>query len=339
MNMRGIVPKTPGAADQLVMQEFPVPRPLNDELLVRVKATALNRADILQRQGRYDPPKGTTPILGLEMAGVVEAVGPDCSGWHTGDRVCALLNGGGYAEYVTIPAKMAIPVPEKLSFEEAAAIPEVFLTAYQALFWLGGLRREQRVLVHAGASGVGTAAIQLIKGAGAIPIATARSTKKIDYCLKVGAKVSINASDGKFADDVLEATAGEGVDLILDCIGASYWDQNLTALAQDGKMVMIAMMGGLNVEQLNLGMLLRKRLQIVGTTLRSRDREYKIRLTRDFVKKILPGFLDGTYRPVVDTIFSWEEAAEAHRHMEANLNMGKIILSMERVIVQQGGGA
>ncbi len=326
--MKAILVKKPGGAEQLMMGEYPLPRATEDELLVRIKTTALNRADILQRQGKYPPPPGASPLLGLEMAGVVEKVGAQCSGWKVGDRVCALLPGGGYAQYCAVPAKMAIPIPENLSYEEAAAIPEVFLTAYQTLYWLGDVKQGQQVLIHAGASGVGTAAIQLVKYAGAIPIVTAGSAKKLDFCLQLGAKVAINYKDGEFATHVNKATEKKGVQLILDCVGAAFWEQNIACLAFDGKMILIAAMGGSVVEKVSLRKILLKRLQIIGSTLRARSLEYKIRLTQAFVQEILPGFEDGSLRPVIDSVFNWREVAKAHQHMEANLNMGKIILKI-----------
>jgi putative PIG3 family NAD(P)H quinone oxidoreductase len=327
--MKAIIAKEPGSADVLVMVEYPTPEPAQNELLVRVKATALNRADILQRMGKYPPPKGVTPVLGLEMSGVVEKVGSNVSGWKPGDRVCALLPGGGYAEYVTIPAQMAIPIPDNLTFEEAAAIPEAFLTAFQALYWLGNLREGQNVLIHAGASGVGTAAIQLVRGAGATAIITAGSAKKLDFCTKLGAKVAINYKAGDFLPDVLEATDNRGVDIILDFIGANYWHQNLSALAIDGRMILLATMSGGLVNETDLRKILVKRLQIIGTTLRSRDPEYKQKLTNDFVRNILPGFEDGTYRAVIDTVLPWRQVKQAHRMMEENKNIGKIVLKVE----------
>ncbi len=327
--MRAILAKEPGGADQLVMVEAPLPSPRSDELLVRVKATALNRADILQREGRYPPPKGASAILGLEMAGIVESIGAGCSGWREGDRVCALLAGGGYAEFVTIPAKLAIPIPRSLTFEQAAAVPEVFLTAYQALFWLGKLQPDHTVLVHAGASGVGTAAIQLIREAGANAIVTAGSAKKLDFCSGLGAKVAINYKAGDFAPDVLEATGDRGVDIILDFIGAAYWTQNLSCLATDGRLVILALMSGAKIDEINLLTILRKRLHIIGTTLRSRDIAYKARLTSEFVKNILPGFEEGKYEPIIDSVFSWRQVKKAHRRMEQNLNIGKIIMQVD----------
>jgi putative PIG3 family NAD(P)H quinone oxidoreductase len=327
--MKVILVKEPGGVDQLTPGEYPAPSYHNDELLVRVKATALNRADILQREGKYPPPKGASPILGLEIAGVVEEVGANCSGWFRGDRVCALLAGGGYAEYTAIPAKMAIPIPDNLSFEEAAAIPETFLTAYQALYWLGNLQSDQHVLIHAGASGVGTAAIQLVKDAGSIPLITAGSAKKLDFCLRLGAKIAINYRDGLFASHILEATNERGVNIILDPVGAAYWEQNLQSLAIDGRLILLATMGGATVNQADLRQVLRKRLQIIGTTLRGRNKDYKIKLTKDFVKNIMPGFADGRLKAIIDSTFSWEEVAEAHNRMESNQNLGKIVLLVD----------
>lgn len=327
--MKAILVKEYGGADQLAIGEFPTPQPNDDELLVKVKASALNRADIMQREGKYPPPRGASPILGLEMAGEVEAVGKNCTGWHPGDRVCALLPGGGYAQYTVIPAKMGIPIPDNLSFEEAAAIPEVFLTAYQALFWLGELKAGQHILVHAGASGVGSAAVQLAREAGAKVIITAGSAKKLDFCMQLGARVAINYHDGEFASTVLEETKKQGVNLIVDCVGASYWEQNLGCLAVDGRLVLLATMGGIKVDHINLLTILLKRLHIIGSILRSRSKEYKIDLTAEFVRNILPGFSDGRYTPVVDSVFAWEEAEEAHQRMESNLNMGKIVLKID----------
>ncbi len=324
--MKAVLIKEYGGTDQLTIGEYPTPAPTRDELLVKVKATALNRADILQREGKYPPPEGASPILGLEMAGVVEEVGKDSSGWRRGDRVCALLPGGGYAQYVTIPARMAIPIPGNLSFEEAAAVPEVFLTAYQALVWLGQIKADHHVLIHAGASGVGTAAIQLGRAYHAIPIITAGSAKKIDFCLQLGAKIAINYQDGEFASHVLEATHNQGVNVIVDYIGAPLWEQNIASAAIDGKIIFLAAMGGAKIPKFSLGPILRKRLRIIGTTLRSRSQEYKIRLTSDFVKDVLPLFANGQIKPIIDKVFPWQQVAEAHQRMERRENIGKIVL-------------
>ncbi|WP_027094219.1 NAD(P)H-quinone oxidoreductase [Cohnella thermotolerans] len=293
------------------------------DVLVRVKATALNRADLLQRRGLYPPPPGASPILGLEMAGVVEeGSGP----WKPGDRVMALLPGGGYAERVRIPAGMAMRIPDALSFEEAAAIPEVFLTAYLNLFRLGGLKSGQTALIHAGASGVGTAAIQLAREAGVRTIVTAGSQAKRDACLALGAGEAIDYKAGPFAPRVREATGGRGVDLILDFVGAPYWEQNLASLAIDGKLIIVGTMGGAKVPELDLGHLLARRLQIIGTALRTQPKERKEELTADFAAFALPRFASGKLKPIVDSVWDWNEVEAAHARMESNANIGKIVL-------------
>jgi tumor protein p53-inducible protein 3 len=313
---------------RLYIGDVPDLRPGADELLVDVKATALNRADLLQKRGLYPPPPGASEIIGLEMAGVVKEVGSNVAGWKPGDRVCALLPGGGYAQQVTIPAGMAIPIPDNLSFEEAAAIPEVFLTAYLNLFVLGQLQPGQTVLIHAGASGVGTAAIQLVREAGATSIVTAGSAEKLDACLTLGANNAINYKEGPFATAVKELTGGKGVNIILDFIGASYFEQNIKSLAMDGKLIIIGTMGGAKAESFNLGLLLFRRLQVIGTALRSQPVEKKIELTQSFMDFALPRFKDERLVPVIDSIYEWDEVNEAHERMEKNLNTGKIILKV-----------
>ncbi|WP_027417018.1 NAD(P)H-quinone oxidoreductase [Aneurinibacillus terranovensis] len=314
------------ATKTLYIGEAEIPAPGEDELLVDVRATALNRADLLQKRGLYPPPAGASSIIGLEMAGMVAAVGNKVQGWKKGDRICALLPGGGYAERVTIPAQMAIPIPENLSFEEAAAIPEVFLTAYLNLFVLGGLKPEHTVLIHAGASGVGTAAIQLVREAGARSIVTAGSEEKRKKCLELGADITIDYKEGPFAPKVKEATNGTGVNIILDFIGASYWEQNISSLATDGRLIIIGTMGGAKAESINLGLLLSRRLQVIGTALRTRSVEDKIKLTKEFSEFALPRFADGRLKPVIDSVFDWEHVNDAHAYMEQNKNIGKIVL-------------
>jgi putative PIG3 family NAD(P)H quinone oxidoreductase len=260
------------------------------------------------------------------MAGEVIGAGSDCEGWQVGDRVFGLLPGGGYAEKAVIPAKMAMRIPDKFSYEEAAAIPEVFLTAYLNLFMLGGLQQGMHVLVHAGASGVGTAAIQLIREAGATSIATAGSPEKLNTCLELGAAHAFNYKEGPFAPRVNEVTGGRGVDIIMDFIGAGYWEQNLSCLALDGKLLIIGTMGGAKVSGINLSDLLRKRQHVIGTALRSRSVATKIELTTKFSQFAMPRFAGGQLKPVIDTVFDWQEAAKAHRYMEENRNIGKIVL-------------
>jgi len=316
-----------GGVEVLYLGEHPDPAMRDDELLVRVKATALNRADLLQRRGKHPPPEGVPEILGLEMAGEVIEVGNSCDKeWKAGDRVCALLPGGGYAERVSIPAGLAMRIPGNLSFEEAAAIPEVFLTAYQNLFNVARLAPGETVLIHAGGSGVGTAAIQLAREAGAATLVTAGSPEKIDRCLALGARAGWNYREGPFAPWIADQTGGKGVDIVLDFVGAAYFEQNLQSLAVDGRMVVVGTMGGAEVEKFSLRTLMSKRLQITGAGLRSMDTARKIRLTGHFAGFALPRFADGRLVPIVDSVFDWREAAQAHERMESNANVGKIVL-------------
>jgi NADPH:quinone reductase-like Zn-dependent oxidoreductase len=260
------------------------------------------------------------------MAGEVAEVGTGCPGWKPGDRVCALLPGAGYAELVAIPSGLAMRIPENLSFEQAAAIPEVFLTAYQNLFNVAHLAPGQTVLVHAGASGVGTAAIQLIRESGGSSLVTAGSTEKIARCVALGARAGWNYKDGPFAPWVAEQTGGRGVDILLDFVGAPYFEQNLEALAVDGTMVVIGTLGGADVGKFSLRTLMSKRLQISGAGLRSMDTARKIRLTGHFASFALPRFADGRLAPIVDSVFDWHEVGDAHLRMESNANVGKIVL-------------
>ena len=313
---------------RLFAGEWDDPRLGADELLVAVKATAVNRADLLQKRGLYPNPPGTSPIIGLEMSGVVDQVGEGATGWKTGDRVFSLLPGGGYAEKATIPADLAIPIPAEMSFEEAAAIPEVFLTAYLNLFMLGDLQPGQTVLIHAGASGVGTAAIQLARAIGANIIITAGSAEKVNACLALGADTGIDYKSEAFEKKVLEATNGYGVDLILDFVGASYFEQNIASLATGGTLIFIGTMGGNKINELNIMQLMRKRLKLIGSTLRSQTVAQKIELTKRFVQFAMPLFENGTLRPIIDSVYDIQQINEAHERMENNLNTGKLVVRM-----------
>jgi len=304
----------------------PVPR--DHELLVRVKATAVNRADLLQRYGKYPPPPGASPIIGLEMAGVVEKVGSGIIDWQIGDRVCALLPGGGYAEKAVIPAEMAIPIPDNLSYEEAAAVPEVFLTAYLNLFMLGHMKAGEFVLIHAGASGVGTAAIQLVREAGAIPIATAGSDTKLQACRTLGAQHVVNYRGESIASRVQEYTAGRGVSLILDPVGASYWEANTEGIAVDGRWVIIGGLGGQVIDRFNFQVFMQKRIQLIFSTLRSRSEEDKIELTKQFLAFAQERLATGALQPIIDKVYDWSDVMEAHEHMKQNRNIGKIVLTV-----------
>jgi tumor protein p53-inducible protein 3 len=324
--VKAVLLRGTGGVEVLHIGEHPGPVMKEDELLARVKATSLNRADLLQRRGKHPPPEGVPNILGLEMAGEVVDVGAACEGWAPGERVCALLPGAGYAELVAIPAGLAMRIPENLSFEQAAAIPEVFLTAYQNLFNVARLRSGETVLIHAGGSGVGTAAVQLVREAGGFSLVTAGSTEKIARCAALGAIAGWNYKDGPFAPWVAEQTGGRGVDIILDFVGAPYFEQNLQVLAVDGRMVVIGTLGGADIGKFSLRTLMSKRLQLSGAGLRSMDTARKIALTRAFSEFALPRFADGRLEPIVDSVFDWHNVGDAHLRMESNANIGKIVL-------------
>jgi len=326
--MKAVIVTSPGGAANLRIKETENPTPKPDEILVKVAATALNRADILQREGKYPPPKGASPVLGLEMSGEVEEVGKNVTKWKIGDKVFGLLPGGGYAEFAAIHQDMALPVPENLILTEAAAIPEVFLTAYQALFWLGKLQKSETVLIHAGGSGVGTAAIQLAKMQGAEVLITASSGKH-KICKDLGADVTIDYQAQDFQQEVMNYTDGKGVNLIIDFIAGPYFHQNIDSLSKDGRLVLLAVLGGGKVENFNLMKLLAKRLQITASTLRSRSLSYQIELTKEFWKTKATHFQSGKLKPIIDTVFDWRDVQEAHRFMEENKNVGKVVLEIK----------
>jgi len=325
--MRAVRVSKEGDPEHMTIGEVPLPSPGPNEVRVQVHATALNRADTFQRRGHYPPPEGASPILGLEMAGVVEETGERVIDWHEGDRVFSLLSGGGYAEQVVVHKDLLMAMPPGLSMRDAAAIPEVFLTAYQALHWLGALQRDHNVLIHAGASGVGTAAIQLTKEAGAHPYITA-SAPKHEVCRDLGAEATIDYESEDFADRIAEITGGDGVNIVLDFIGAPYFHPNVDVLATDGRIVQLATLGGSTVEEVNLRALMAKRAQLLTSTLRDRSRDYKVQLTQEFASDMLPKFVDGALRPVIDSTYDWTDVADAHRRMENNENAGKIVLEV-----------
>lgn len=323
--MRAVLTDRPGDESVLRIGEAPAPALGPGELRLRVAATAVNRADLLQRQGLYPPPPGASPILGLECAGTVAEVGPGVSGWRVGDRAMALLAGGGYAEEVVVHAGSAMPVPPNLSLEEAAAVPEVFLTAYLNLFELGGLAAGGTALVHGGGSGVGTAAIQLCRAAGARVFVTAGSEDKCERCRALGADLAVNYRTESFAQRVAEATGGRGVDVVLDPIGAAYLADNLASLAVGGRLVLIGLMGGAKAE-IALGPLLTRRLSVIGSTLRTRPVEEKAAIVAAFAKRFGADLAAGRIRPIVDRVLPLDAVAEAHRAMKASEHFGKIVL-------------
>lgn len=324
--MRAVVIERPGGPDVLALQRVPTPDPQRHELLVRVHATALNRADLLQRRGSYPPPEGAPAnVPGLEFAGVVEAVGEQVDGWAPGDRVMGLVGGGGYAEYVTLPASHALRVPDVLSLEQAAAVPEAYLTAHDALFTQAHAQAPERVLVHAIASGVGVATLQLCNAFGLRAIGTSRSGWKLERMRALGLEHAIDASRGDVADMVRAATHGEGVDVVIDLVGGPYLGANVSVLRSRGRLVVVGLVAGRTAE-LDMGMVLSRRLHIVGTAMRSRSVEEKAAVTRFFAEHALGLFERGVLVPVIDRVVPIAEVAEAHERMERNENVGKIVM-------------
>lgn len=328
--MRAVIMKEYGGPEMLLTGEWRKPEPGDREILVKTAATAVNRADIQQRMGKYPPPEGASPLLGLEMAGTVSELGPQASRWKEGDTVCGLLPGGGYAEYAVIHEDLALPVPRGMSMIEAAAVPEVFMTAFQAVNWIAGLKMGEWILIHAGASGVGTAATQLAREMGAGGIIVTASGPKHETCRAMGAGFTIDYNNEDFAGAVKKYTENRGVDVVIDFIAAPYFTGNLEVLRTDGRLVILAFLGGVKPEGVNLIPVLTKRLQITGTTLRSRSLEYKIALARDLRDFAWDRFADGRLEPVIDCVFPLEDAAEAHRYMEANKNSGKLVLTVAK---------
>jgi putative PIG3 family NAD(P)H quinone oxidoreductase len=327
--MKAIVITSPGGPEVLQLQEVSDPVAGPEDLLVAVRATALNRADILQRRGGYPQP-GPRPlhdIPGLEYAGEVVAIGERVQGFAVGDRVMGLLAGGGYASMVAVHHRLAMKVPENMSWAEAGATPEVYITAHDALLQCGLVSGES-VLIHAVGSGVGVAGVQIAKVMGATPvIGTAGSAGKLAQAKAIGLDAGVNYHEADFADEALTATGGRGVDVILDVVGADYWDRNLKAMAQKGRMVLVGLMSGAAVNA-NLGMLLGKRLQVRGTVLRARSLEEKATVTRAFEKSVLPHMASGRVKAIVDRTFPLAEAAAAQVYMESNANFGKIVLEV-----------
>ena len=327
--MKAVVISTPGGSEVLRYQDVPDPVPGPEDLLVRVHATALNRADILQRMGGYPQPgpKPAHDIPGLEFAGEVVQIGDRVQGFGLGDRVMGLLAGGGYAELVVTHQRLAMKVPDSLSWHEAGATPEVYITAHDALLQCGLVAGES-VLIHAVGSGVGVAAIQIARMMGAsLVLGTAGSEEKLARAKALGLDVGANYKTQDFAEVALEATGGRGVDVVLDVIGADYLEKNLRALAPKGRMVIVGLMGG-GAAQVNLGLLLQKRLQVRGTTLRARPLEEKGATTRAFEKSVLPHIASGRIKVVVDRVFPLSAAAAAQEYMASNQNFGKVVLAV-----------
>ncbi|MER5912344.1 NAD(P)H-quinone oxidoreductase [Streptomyces sp. NPDC001982] len=323
--MHAITIPEPGGPEALVWDEVPDPVPGEGEVLVDVVASAVNRADLLQRQGFYNPPPGASPYPGLECSGRIAALGTGVSGWAVGEEVCALLAGGGYAEKVVVPAGQLLPVPEGVDVKQAAALPEVVCTVWSNVFMISHLRPGETLLVHGGTSGIGTMAIQLAKAVGANVAVTAGTKEKLDHCAELGADILVNYRDQDFVAEVKQATDGVGADVILDNMGAKYLDRNVQTLAVNGRLAVIGLQGGVKGE-LNLGALLNKRAAISATSLRARPLAEKTAIVAAVREHVWPLLAAGHVRPVVDRELPMPEAAEAHRVVEESGHIGKVLL-------------
>ena len=324
--MKAIIRTGDGGPEVLQLAETPSPTPTATQILVDVHATALNRADTIQRRGGYPPPPGESDIIGLEIAGTVSAMGDAVKGGISeGDRVFGLVGGGGYAEQAVIDYRMAMPIPEAWSFEEAAAVPEVFFTANENIFTLGKLSAGETILIHAGGSGVGSAGVQISQHAGATVFVTAGTPEKINRCKALGATEGINYKTTDFVTEIQRLTDGQGVDVVLDFIGAPYFERNLSILKTKGRLLQVGLIGG-SATEINLNTVMRNRLEIIGSVMRPQSIDEKIAITQRFVDRWLPELERGVLQPIIDTVFPLAEAAQAHEYMEANRNFGKIIL-------------
>jgi putative PIG3 family NAD(P)H quinone oxidoreductase len=326
--MKAVIVEKPGDENALKIGEVAEPAIKPDEILIRVRAAGVNRADLLQRQGFYPPPPGASEILGMECAGEVVAVGAAAPGWKIGDRAMALIPGGGYAEKATAHYGSAMKIPAALSFEEGAGVPEVFLTVFLNFFMLAGIKRGETALIHGGGSGIGTASIQLLKDAGVRVIVTAGSDEKCEQCRKLGADVAINYKNAPFAPAVKAATDGRGVDAILDSIGGAYLAGNIESLAQGGRLVLIGLMNGTRAE-LDLATVLRRHLKIFGSTLRSRPATEKAQIVAAFLQQFGAALEAGKLRPPIYKVIPAADAPTAHRMMQASEHFGKIILKFD----------
>jgi len=326
--MHAVVITEPGAPEVLRLTEVPDLAAGPGEVLLAVAAAGVNRADMLQRQGFYDPPPGASRFPGLEVSGTVAQVGPEVTGWAVGDEACALLTGGGYATQVAVPAGQLLTVPKGVSLTEAAALPEVTCTVWSTVFMAARLAAGETLLVHGGSSGIGTMAIQLAKHFGATVAVTAGSAEKLAACRELGADIGINYRDEDFVAALRDATGGHGADVILDIVGAAYLERNVTALAPDGRLVVIGMQGGVKAE-LNLGLLMVKRCSVLSATLRARPPSQKAAIVAEVRSAVWPLVESGAIRPVIHCALPLAEAAEAHRIMTASTHTGKILLTTQ----------
>ena len=324
--MKAIVITQPGGPEVLALADRPLPEPVAAQVRVRVLAAGLNRLDIMQRQGKYPaPPTAPADIPGVEFAGIVDAIGPQVQDWEIGQHVFGLVGGGAYAEYIITHERLLASVPENLSFPEAAAVPEAFMTAHDALFTQANLKMSERVLIHAIGSGVATAALQLANAIGCTTFGTSRTPEKLHRAQELGLTQTLPLPE--FLPALQNATNQQGVDVIIDFVGKLYLSQNLQALSPQGRLVQVGLLGG-NDAEINLGVVLQKRLRIVGTALRSRSLEEKAFVTRKFNDQVVPLLSNKKVRPIVDKVFPLSEAAQAHRYLENNANFGKVVLQV-----------
>ena len=324
--MRGVAITESGDADVLQLTEVEAPTAGAGQVVIDTVAAGVNRADIMQRKGFYPPPKGASPLPGLEVSGVIARVGPEVTGWSVGDEVCALVDGGGYAEQVLVPATQLLPVPQGVSVRDAAGLPEVACTVWSNVFMTANLQPGEVVLIHGGSSGIGTMAIQLAKAAGATVAVTAGSEDKLAFCRELGADIAVNYREQDFVEEVRAATDGHGADVILDVIGAKYLPRNVDLLATNGRMVVIGLMGG-RTGDLDLGTLLGKRAAVIATSLRARPADEKATIVAAVREHVWPLIEDGAVRPIVQGTHPLAQAADAHREMEASGHIGKILLT------------
>jgi len=327
--MKAIVITYPGGPEVLQLTERPVPAYAGNEVLIKVMAAGINRPDVYQRKGNYPPPAWTSQdIPGLEIAGIVEATGSEGSRWKIGDKVCALVTGGGYAEYVNVPEGQCLRIPGNLSFVEAASLPETFFTVWSNVFDRGQLKPHESILVHGGSSGIGVTAIQMAKALGSTVYVTAGSDEKCKFCEALGATRAINYKTKNFREVVSELTEGKGVNMVLDMIGADYFSNNIQSLADDGRLTQISTMKGKDA-QIDLSIIMRKRLIITGSMLRGREIAFKSAIAQKLEENIWPLLASGKIKPVINAVFPAEEACKAHELMESSDHIGKIVLSFE----------
>lgn len=326
--MKAITVKQQDGKPVLIWSDAPDVEFGPDEVLIDVKASAVNRADLSQARGNYPPPPGVTDILGLEASGLIAATGAEVENWRAGDRVCCLLPGGGYAQQVAAPVGMLLKLPEDWTFEQGAAIPEAWLTAYVNLFREGRLQEGETVLMHAGGSGVGTAAIQLARKAGATVFITAGTEEKLNTARELGASLAINYKEADFAEEIMSFTVGQGVDLVVDPVGATHVGRDLAILREGGRLIVLGLLSGVQAE-INLAHILGKSLHIIGSRLRPRSVDEKIAITQEFANRFWPLFESGELAPVIDRVFPLPQANEAHEYVRQDRNTGKVILSLQ----------